>query len=287
MKNPLVFLVVILLLVSYSCEEKIDIEKEKEAIMALVQGETDAFLARDYEKWCSFYAEDSTSAQTYADPYRYGVYKAWDVSSNKFLFTNKPIENKQVKTPIEIKIYEETAWIVFDTQSFYENGALGEDVIFTYFLEKHDGTWKIIYVNRISAAKYSISNNWITSSISYAKSLGKNVEEYAGYVGDQWKTGWNRDGGINALANNLIYILGPATPYGEFEVLERDDNHVVISANKLFSNLKVNPQLNVTYDDYLTYYRVIYERIADYLGVSYTQETTDDGILITVRKNTF
>lgn len=286
MKNPLVFLVVILLLVSYSCKEKIDIEKEKEAVMALIQGETDAYFARDYEKWCSFYAGDSIAAWMWADPYGYGIDKPWYLSSWKSDFTNnKPVENKQVKTPIEIKIYEETAWIVFDTKSIGENSAIAEDAIFTYFLEKHDGTWKIIYKNRISAFRYSRSNNNVTSSINYVKSLGKNVEEYAGYVGDQYKTLWNQTNGFTGFVNNVVYYWRTYSPFGEFKILEQDENHIVFSANKVFSDLKVNPQLNVTYDDYLTYYRVIYKKIADYLGVSYTQETTADGILITVSTN--
>jgi len=40
-------------------------------------------------------------------------------------------------------------------------------------------------------------------------------------------------------------------PEGYVKVQERDDNHLIFSAYKMFNGLKANPQFNVTYDDYL------------------------------------
>ncbi len=73
-------------------------------------------------------------------------------------------------------------------------------------------------------------------------------------------------------------------PQGELFVQERDDNHIIFSANKMLTGLKANPQFNITYDDYLLFIKVVCERIADYMGAIYIQETTSDGVLVTITK---
>ena len=40
--------------------------------------------------------------------------------------------------------------------------------------------------------------------------------------------------------------------------------------------------INVTWDDYLTYYNVIFEKIAEHVGMKYTQEKIENGVMVTV-----
>jgi hypothetical protein len=74
-------------------------------------------------------------------------------------------------------------------------------------------------------------------------------------------------------------------PRGGLKIVAQDSSHIIFSANKMFLGLKKNsPQFNVTYDEYLTFYRIVFEKIADYLGAIYKQETTPEGVLVTITK---
>jgi hypothetical protein len=122
------------------------------------------------------------------------------------------------------------------------------------------------------------------NSINYVKSIGKSVEDLASFTGDQYKSGWNKTEGYNGFVSGVLYYWRVFVPIGELKILEQDNNHVVFSANKMLTQLKNSPQFNVTYEDYLTFYRITFEKIADYMDVIYKQETTPDGVLVTVTK---
>lgn len=68
-------------------------------------------------------------------------------------------------------------------------------------------------------------------------------------------------------------------------MVEQDENHYIFTVRNTLPDLKSAGMINnVTYDDYLTYYRMIYEKGADYMGTGYKQETTPDGVKITLTK---
>ena len=64
MKKVITVLIAFVNIVNYSCKEKIDFRKEKEAIMAVIKEETAAYYASDFERWCTFYLQDSTAVYT-------------------------------------------------------------------------------------------------------------------------------------------------------------------------------------------------------------------------------
>jgi hypothetical protein len=131
------------------------------------------------------------------------------------------------------------------------------------------------------SGSYFQADFFILNSISYAKSLGKSVEDMAAFSGNQFKTGWNLEGFINGVFINW----NNWTPPGNFAVLEMDDKHVRFKADHLFSQLRNNgPVFNVTYDDYLTFTRIVFEIIADHVGAVYSQTTTPDGVIVNVTK---
>ena len=187
---------------------------------------------------------------------------------------------KEIKTPIQIKIYEETAWVVFNNDLFDNNNKYRATQMKSVFLEKHDGKWKEVFEERINAVTYTLADNSLINSINYAKSLGKSVEDIASFTADQYKTSWNTANGYNGIVSNWRSVV----PKRELTILEQDDNHIIFNANNIFPALKNVAQFNVTYDEYLVFYRVVYEKIADYLGFIYKQETTPDGVLVTITK---
>ena len=197
---------------------------------------------------------------------------------------NKREPVKEVKNYYRIKIYGESAWVVFDNVYSNNKGESTGNQLTTCFLEKHDGTWKIVFRNVVVGTGYYQADMFLVMSINYAKSLGKNVEDLASFAGDNVKTSWNQANGFNGLVNCMLSNWRAVAPQGELKIKEQDDNHVVFSVNKMFPGLKNAPQSNVTYDDYLSFYRVACEKISDYMGSIYKQETTPDGVLITISK---
>ncbi len=136
------------------------------------------------------------------------------------------------------------------------------------------------YSNALAQANYFILN-----SINYAKSKGRNVEDIAKFTGDQFKTTWDKADGYDGFVSGFLYNLSTFMPAGEFKMLERDNNYIKFSVDNIYPWLKNNsPQMNVSYNEYLKFLRIIHERIADYLGAVYTQETTPNGVVITISK---
>jgi hypothetical protein len=200
----------------------------------------------------------------------------------KSIIVDKKDLQKEVKTPLRIKVYGESAWIVFDNETFNNKGeSIGKNTVIQ-FLEKHDGKWKIAFRNVIQDDSYYQPDFFVLNSISYAKSLGKKVEDIASLMGDQIKTGWT--GGYNGLVNGMLYNWGVLVQKRDLKIIEQDSNHIVFNVNKLFTGLKTAPQYNVTYNDYLTMYNVACQKIADYMGATYKQEATPDGVRVTISK---
>jgi hypothetical protein len=286
MKRAFLVLVTFFLIVNYSCEEKIDIEKEKEAIKAVIEEESASYYASNFERWSATHLQDSTAIRISASKSGTGFSSGWEtISSNmKQTILNKRELVKEVKNFHRIKIYGESAWAVYDNVYLNNKGESTGKQLVTNFFEKHDGTWKIVLRDVITVTGYYQADNFIINSINYAKSLGKNVEDIASFTGDQFKTSWNRANGYNGFATGMLSNWRLVVPTGELKILEQDDNHIVFSANKLFPNLINGPQFNVTYEDYLTFYRVVSEKVAEYMGAVYKQETTPEGVLITINK---
>lgn len=286
MKKAILVLGSFLFIVNYSCNKKIDFEKEKEAILAVSEEEAAGTYGSDFERWSATYLQDSTNIRILASKTGFVICSGWDEVSSyvKADLAIKRIGYKEVRTPIRIKIYEESAWFVFDNEVFNNKGELVWKQIQTNFLEKHDGSWKIVYKNAIGTYNYSQADLFLLMAISYAKSLGKNVEDLAKFAGENVKTSWNQANGFNGLVTGMLRNWRAVAPRGELKIKEQDDNHIVFSVNKMFSGLKNTPQYNVTYDDYLTFYKGAGEQISDYMGGIYKLENTQDGMLVTISK---
>ena len=109
-----------------SCQEKIDIEKEKEAIKAVIEEESNSFIAKDFDRFAATYVQDETNIRLSADKSGYGYYVGWEEIGSGFkeFFENNPEPGtgKFVKTNYKIKVYKESAWAVHDGTSYDGEG---------------------------------------------------------------------------------------------------------------------------------------------------------------------
>jgi len=141
-----------------SCQKKIDIEKEKEAIIAVIEEETDAYFHRDYERWANTYIQDETNIRLTASSNGYNYIVGWDDLNSYFEenFKEPELQLTPVKTDYKIKILGNAAWVVCNEK--YINNETGKDVggnpIEVRILEKVDGEWKIGFLSLVSTKSY-------------------------------------------------------------------------------------------------------------------------------------
>jgi hypothetical protein len=154
MKKYVLTILAIVLLAGTSCEQQVDIEKEKEAILALITEETQAYHDKDFERFAACYVQDESNIRILGGEnetmsYTVGYEKVG--SSFKELFENNPdpTKNNEVKKNFTIKVYKDCAWIVFEEEDFTDEGESNGRGIGTNFLEKVDGKWKIAYLSRV------------------------------------------------------------------------------------------------------------------------------------------
>jgi hypothetical protein len=154
MKKYVLTILAIGLLAGTSCEQQVDIEKEKEAILALITEETQAYHDKDYERFAACYVQDETNIRILGGENEKMAYTVGyeDVGTSfKELFENnpEPTPNNEVKKNFTIKVYKDCAWIVFEEEDFTDEGESNGRGIGTNFLEKVDGKWKIAYLSRV------------------------------------------------------------------------------------------------------------------------------------------
>ena len=154
MKKYVLTILALVLLAGTSCQKKVDIEKEKEAILALITEETNAYHDKDFERFAACYVQNEINIRILGgegEKISYTV--GWEEvgASFKELFENNPdpTPNNEVKKNIKIKVYNDCAWVVFEEEDFTDEGESNGKGIGTNFLEKVDGKWKIAYLSRV------------------------------------------------------------------------------------------------------------------------------------------
>lgn len=153
MKKNLLTFFAIVLLAGTSCQEKIDIEKEKEAIMAVINAESETARTSDYDGLISCYLQDENQIYFYLGMDDYRIYTGWNQLAPQFeRFKEPPAEEMMAMTfskenPI-IKVTGNTAWAICDNiwKGTGEEGAWKNEGIQITFLEKVDGNWKFSFV---------------------------------------------------------------------------------------------------------------------------------------------
>ena len=151
MKKYLLTLFAIILLAGTSCQEKIDIEKEKEAIMAVIQEEGDAAAASDLERLFAVHVQDNLDTRLQLGKNNYTIYAGWDEIKTLFEGWAESGWNfedpKNLKENVILKVADGSAWLICDNiwKWNYEGEPGGFDNIQITFLEKIEGEWKISF----------------------------------------------------------------------------------------------------------------------------------------------
>jgi len=152
MKKYVIALFALMLLAGNSCQEKIDIEKEKAAIIVVIEEETNAYLARDIDRHNECFIQDETAVGIMVG--KDGLYDGWEVISAayKSIYENSPEPlNLKVKNEnYKIKVYRDCAWAVYDEYTVNENDSISSGPRCIRFLEKVDDEWKIVLLTGLS-----------------------------------------------------------------------------------------------------------------------------------------
>jgi hypothetical protein len=150
MKKNLCLLIAFLFLSCYSCQEKIDMEKEKAAVIEVLKDEGSTFAANDLEGVFALHVQDTLA--TRLDGYR--IYKGWD--EIKSLYESYAAGNMQdtawknprnIKENIICKVTGNTAWLICDNIWKYEfnDKPVEWNNVQIAFFEKVDGKWKFSF----------------------------------------------------------------------------------------------------------------------------------------------
>ncbi len=163
MKTNLVLLLVLSILAATACQKQIDIDKEKEAIIAVVNAQSEAYMARDLETVSSYMVQDSLNIRLSANKWQYEYEVGWEKVSELYekdfaddeawaKYENLRYERKD----FNIKVYPKSAWAVFKTVYMWEEDTVTNKWknIETRILEKVDGEWKIAYECNIGKSSY-------------------------------------------------------------------------------------------------------------------------------------
>lgn len=288
MKKMIALLFLSIPFMNLSCEKPPpDPEKEKEAIIALIEEETQSYYDKDYDRWSSCYVHSDENIWIMSQKNWHDYRDGWENQSEgmKSAFESEKEINREVKKPIEIKVYDKSAWIVFESEQFDENEESVTKQRVTYFLEKHEDKWKIIYTNRVYGSTYYLVD-WATlDMIQYAKSLGKSPEDIGNFFAESAKTDWASEMKYGDYQNTIVNNFRNNTPKDGFKILEEDSNHVVFSSSGMVSNLAKNGTLNeVTYEEYLKLGETFWTQIGNHVGADFSMEKTDQGLKVSASK---
>jgi hypothetical protein len=153
MKEISITFLLLIILLTFSCNEKVDLEKEKAAIIEVLEAETVAFFDKDIDRLASFHIQDESNIRLTATKSGYTYDVGWDKIESFFLdyFENVmgPGAYYEVKKNYKIKIYDKSAWAAYENYYYDGNDQLLSTSIHTQILEKVNDEWKIVFYTSI------------------------------------------------------------------------------------------------------------------------------------------
>ena len=143
---------------SGSCQEKIDIEKEKEAIKAVIENALNSAYAKDLAQKSKSFLQDESLIMCGGGKNGYTYAVGWEEVGSDFkewMENNpSPSTDKLQFTNYKIKVYKESAWAVYNLIVHNSEGEFLFKNIAIRFLEKVDGEWKIVFVSWVNTTSY-------------------------------------------------------------------------------------------------------------------------------------
>jgi hypothetical protein len=162
------FLLILAAFIVYACapaekSPSVDFEKEKAAIIAVLEGESEAFWKKDFEKYASYWVHaDHIRTAGWWEAGGVTIVEGWDERARrtKEYMAQSPELNAtatQVRREnINLRIFNDVAWMTFD-QYGEDTGDTLMDMPGrsreTRIFEKVDGEWKIAYLGWLLEGK--------------------------------------------------------------------------------------------------------------------------------------
>jgi len=163
MKYLTLLLAASMVLIFSGCKETIDYEKERQAIIDVINRETDAYLERDFEAVYETHVHDSLNMRLTAGADNYVFLEGWEavkrhLSSDETEDDLSPeLHIKVDKCNYRMKIYPGSAFVVCDQiwSSAFDEDTTEIKSIQVRFLEKIEGQWRISFVSWIGTSGYN------------------------------------------------------------------------------------------------------------------------------------
>jgi len=145
--NKYVFVMIIALLFSCQQEKISSPEDVKETLKTVVEGETYAYMEKDYEKWASFWDHSNDVLRLDISEAGFAQTRGWDKSGGNlesfFIENPEPITSTFENTNYLIFYDDNLAWVAFD-QSWTSQSGEKSVAKATITLVKKKEDWKII-----------------------------------------------------------------------------------------------------------------------------------------------
>lgn len=159
MSKLLVFLIIIFV----SCNNRIDTEKEKNAIITVIENETNSYFAKDFEQQSKSFLHDESLIVLVSRKGGFGYVVGWNQLSESIKTNIEkdsiPVTDKFKNSDYKIKVYAESAWAVYDENVYNSEGEFIRKVINVRFLEKVEDEWKIVYLSDVNTTSYEFDDD--------------------------------------------------------------------------------------------------------------------------------
>jgi ketosteroid isomerase-like protein len=164
MKNPGIITVFIAAGLLFACQTTVDEKAEKQAIIDVINAETEAYMNFDLEKVLSYYVQDSLNFRITigADDHVFleGLDQIKAFFQDDLLDSNpeSPADTRihVSKDNYRIRLYENSAYVVCNEKWTYTmpDDTIEIDSRQVRFMEKVDGEWKITFLSFVGTSGY-------------------------------------------------------------------------------------------------------------------------------------
>lgn len=164
MKIKGLLLIALSILIMKSCQNPIDVEAEKAAIIQVINEETQAYLDYDYDKVISYFVHDSLNFRLSSGADDHVFMEGWNEVDSFFksdLGQGDPAALADAHVTVtkdnyRIKVYDNTAYVICtETWTYSANdNNLEIESRQVRFMEKVEGAWKIAFLSFIGTSGY-------------------------------------------------------------------------------------------------------------------------------------
>lgn len=137
-----------------------NVEKEKEAVIEVIEEATNAYKARDFERLANTWIQDESIIRLNSGKFGYSYSRGWENIGAAYekMFQDNPeaITTRYEKVNFKIEIYKKSAWVIhdeliYDSESEYQYKQVG-----VHLLVKRKGEWKIVHLSYVDTSSYDV-----------------------------------------------------------------------------------------------------------------------------------